>query len=99
MGHVFTTLQEKHPFRRAQTFLGTTTVTIHGVHPRIWHPYPSNQQFCFYPGETEEYIEGNTFPQKSIPQKKAYLPSRGIVFLKPMKVGGPSASGINLRLV
>jgi hypothetical protein len=44
------------------------------------------------------YQQDDKYPLLSVAFDQSYMTKRGIVFLKPMKVGGSSASGINLRI-
>jgi hypothetical protein len=68
-----------------------------GIQPRIWEPFPASQQLCFKP-QTIRFAQNDSFPLRSMPFDRSFMTKRGIVFLKPMKVGGSTASGINLRL-
>jgi hypothetical protein len=68
------------------------------IQPRTWEPYPATQQLCFKPRKPSLYLKGGTFPLQSQPFNASYMTQLGIVFLKPMKVGGSTASGVNIRL-
>lgn len=74
-----------------------TPVDWFGIQPRTWEPYPASQPLCFKPQKIR-FVKGNDFPVWSAAFDRSFMTNRGIVFLKPMKVGGSSASGINLRL-
>lgn len=68
-----------------------------GIQTRIWEPYPAKQRLCFKPAKVR-FAENDIFPVTSMPFSQSYATNRGIVFLKPMKVGGSTAAGINLRI-
>jgi hypothetical protein len=68
-----------------------------GIQSRSWEPYTASQQLCFKPPKIR-FAHNDTFPVWSMPYDRSFMTKRGIVFLKPRKVGGSTASGINLRL-
>jgi hypothetical protein len=68
-----------------------------GIQPRTWEPYPASNHLCFKPRKIH-FARNGTFPVWSAAFDRKFMTQRGIVFLKPMKVGGSTASGINLRL-
>lgn len=79
-----------------------------GIKSRIWKPY--NQTICYNPGFDDDNgnkskiitfkggLNNDDYPLGGGNGKKRYHTTRGILFIKPMKVGGTTATGINIRL-
>jgi hypothetical protein len=87
----------------------TAAVEFLGIQPRSWDPWwPSSsspttsQTLCYDPGP--KLVSARTqnkellFPVGSNAFDKSRMFRRGLVFVKPMKVGGSSATGVNLRI-
>jgi hypothetical protein len=91
----------------SQSLVSSTTpqpLSFFGVRARTWEPYPAKQTLCFETRPDQRQIhhsaedKNTTFPLQSLPFVEKYATDRGIVFLKPMKVGGSTAAGVNLRV-
>ncbi|KAG7345527.1 galactose-3-O-sulfotransferase [Nitzschia inconspicua] len=93
-----------HPYANSDSFNvsnvpTSTAIDLMGIRPRVWEPYPASRQLCFNPVKLRVARNSNNpFPVSSMPFDESFVAKRGILFLKPMKVGGSTASGINLRI-